>query len=32
MALLIELGFRFAERWVLPAGLRYVPKVRRAAT
>jgi osmoprotectant transport system permease protein len=32
MALLIELGFRFAERWVLPKGLRYVPRVRRAAT
>jgi osmoprotectant transport system permease protein len=32
MALLIELGFRYGERWWLPAGLRRVPQVRRAAT
>jgi osmoprotectant transport system permease protein len=32
MALLIELGFRYAERWLIPAGLRRAPKVRPAAT
>ena len=32
MALLIELGFRYAERWLLPAGLRRAPKVRPAVT
>jgi osmoprotectant transport system permease protein len=32
MALLIERGFRYGERWLLPAGLRRVPNVRRAAT
>ena len=32
MALLIELGFRYAERWLLPAGLRRAPNVRPAAT
>ena len=32
MALLIELGFRYADRWLLPAGLRRAPDVRRAAT
>ncbi len=31
MALLIERGFRYGERWLLPAGLRHVPNVRRAA-
>ena len=31
MALLIERGFRYGERWLLPAGLRRVPDVRRAA-
>ena len=32
MALLIERGFRYGERWLLPAGLRRVPNVRRATT
>ncbi len=32
MALLIERGFVYGERWLLPAGLRRVPSVRRAAT
>jgi osmoprotectant transport system permease protein len=32
MALLIELIFRYAERWLLPAGLRSPPKVRPAVT
>ena len=32
MALLIELVFRYAERWLLPAGLRRAPKVRPAVT
>ncbi len=32
MALLIELGFRYAERWLLPAGLRRAPKARPAVT
>ena len=27
MALLIERGFRFGERWLLPAGLRQAPSV-----
>ena len=27
MALLIERGFRFGERWLLPAGLRHPPSV-----
>ena len=31
MALLIERGFRYGERWLLPAGLRPAPDVRRAA-
>jgi len=31
MALLIERGFRYGERWLLPAGLRRVPDVHRAA-
>ena len=31
MALLIEAGFRFGERWLLPAGLRRVPNERRGA-
>jgi osmoprotectant transport system permease protein len=31
MALLIERGFRYGERWLLPAGLRSVPNVRRAS-
>ena len=26
MALLIELGFRYAERWLIPAGLRRLPQ------
>jgi osmoprotectant transport system permease protein len=30
MALLIELGFRVGERWLLPAGLRREARVRRA--
>ena len=32
MALLIELGFRYGERWLLPAGLRREASERRAAT
>jgi osmoprotectant transport system permease protein len=32
MALLIERGFRFGERWLLPAGLRYVSNVQWAAS
>jgi osmoprotectant transport system permease protein len=31
MALLIERGFVYGERWLLPAGLRRVPSARRAA-
>ena len=31
MALLIERGFRYAERWLLPAGLRRAPITRAAA-
>lgn len=31
MALLIELGFRYGERWLLPAGLRRLPNVQQAA-
>ena len=32
MALLIERGFRYGERWLLPAGLRRVPNEQRVAT
>jgi osmoprotectant transport system permease protein len=32
MALLIELGFRYGERRLLPAGLKRVPARRRATT
>ena len=31
MALLIERGFRYGERWLLPAGLRRIPNARSAA-
>jgi len=31
MALLIERGFRYGERWLIPAGLRCASSVRRAA-
>ena len=32
MALLIERGFRYGERWLLPAGLRRIPNGRRVST
>ncbi len=32
MALLIELGFRYGERWLLPAGLQREPNLRRRHT
>jgi osmoprotectant transport system substrate-binding protein/osmoprotectant transport system permease protein len=31
MALLIELAFRYADRWLLPAGLRHTPDVQPTA-
>jgi osmoprotectant transport system permease protein len=31
MALLIELGFRYADRWLVPAGLRHAANERPAA-